>query len=368
MGTAADISQSPSSRITVTYNNSNGGTLTETAVTSNGSTYSLVTTGIDLASDLGGPAGGSAQAYIGFTSGTGGVTDLEGVSNFAFSNTSSTSLPTSATVITNPVMVAAAASSSIQLAPTANYSSGSVGPITIGTGGNLNVSLGTPAAGVLRGVLTTPSITFTSPTSGQLDISVNALDITSQSLAMITSMVKTGYSNGTWTGPGIVSSAAATDSTHLTAVGVILNSVDGTITGAALYGSGTALGLFDGVNPASTDVLVKYTYYGDTNLDGKVDGTDYSRIDASYASEHNGIPTTSVSGWYNGDFNYDGVVDGSDYTLIDNAFNSQGASLAASIASPTALVGGGSAVPEPATLGVLAMGAAGLLGRRRRGN
>jgi hypothetical protein len=72
----------------------------------------------------------------------------------------------------------------------------------------------------------------------------------------------------------------------------------------------------------SLPVLVKYTYYGDANLDGKVDGSDYSRIDNA-ALNH-------LTGWSNGDFNYDGVIDGSDYTLIDNAFNRQGAALGSS--------------------------------------
>ena len=64
-------------------------------------------------------------------------------------------------------------------------------------------------------------------------------------------------------------------------------------------------------------MLVRYTYYGDANLDGKVDGGDYSRIDNGYLQQ--------LTGWYNGDFNYDNAIDGSDYTLIDNAFNTQGA-------------------------------------------
>jgi hypothetical protein len=72
-------------------------------------------------------------------------------------------------------------------------------------------------------------------------------------------------------------------------------------------------------------VLVKYTYYGDANLDGQVDGSDYTKIDNGFNNH--------LTGWINGDFNYDGAVDGSDYTLIDNAFNTQSASIAASIAS-----------------------------------
>jgi endoglucanase Acf2 len=74
---------------------------------------------------------------------------------------------------------------------------------------------------------------------------------------------------------------------------------------------------FDDLNPLDGWLLVKYTYFGDTDLNGKVDGSDYSRIDSGYAMH--------ATGWQSGDLNFDGVVDGSDYTLMDNAFNTQGA-------------------------------------------
>jgi hypothetical protein len=110
-------------------------------------------------------------------------------------------------------------------------------------------------------------------------------------------------------------------------------------------------------------VLVKYTYFGDANLDGHVDGSDYSLIDNGFLNH--------LTGWYNGDFNYDGVVNGSDYTLIDNAFNTQGASIASIVASPDAvetaqIAGSSSSVPEPASLSLVGIGAVGLLSRRRR--
>jgi len=104
---------------------------------------------------------------------------------------------------------------------------------------------------------------------------------------------------------------------------------------------------------------VKYTYYGDDNLDGRVDGTDYSVIDA-----HNG---STAANWSQGDFNYDGKVDGSDYTLIDNAFNEQSAALSASVAgsvaTSTAQIAGRSAstVPEPGAALLLCIGAIALL-------
>jgi autotransporter-associated beta strand protein len=182
------------------------------------------------------------------------------------------------------------------------------------------------------------------------------------SLSTINADVAAGYNSGNWNGSGtgaISSTSAASDSTHLTALGVIQNSVNGSPAGSVLYSS------FEGqTGLVSSDVLVKYTYYGDTNLDGKVDGSDYSRIDNGSLNQ--------LTGWYNGDFNYDGVINGSDYTLIDNSYNTQGAEISAEIGGPSASVtaeiagsGSSSAVPEPTALGLLCVGSVGLLRRRR---
>jgi hypothetical protein len=66
-------------------------------------------------------------------------------------------------------------------------------------------------------------------------------------------------------------------------------------------------------------VLVKYTYYGDADFNGLVDGDDYARADNGY--------NTGLGGWFNGDADGNGWIDGDDYALIDNAFNTQGATL-----------------------------------------
>ena len=52
-----------------------------------------------------------------------------------------------------------------------------------------------------------------------------------------------------------------------------------------------------------------YTYCGDANLDGLINGDDYFRIDNGFFAH--------LSGFSNGDFNYDGVINADDYFLID---------------------------------------------------
>ena len=199
-----------------------------------------------------------------------------------------------------------------------------------------NHAVGAPA-------LVFPISTLTN--NGSLDVTNNALTISNTSIGSVTLMAKAGYNNGFWNGTNgaIVSSMAAADTTHLTAVGVA-----------------TGFSTFEGSSVSSSLVLAKFTYYGDANLDGTVDGTDYSRIDSG--------SLMGLTGWYNGDFNYDGVINGSDYTLIDNAFNTQGANIAAEVATPTAQIAGGasSAVPEPGSIALLGAMTLGLLGRRRR--
>jgi hypothetical protein len=143
-------------------------------------------------------------------------------------------------------------------------------------------------------------------------------------LSQVNGEVVKGYNNGAWNGTGgsIDSSAAAADTTYLSAIGIALGS----------QFAGTTL---DGQAPGAFDVLIRDTYYGDANVDGKVDGSDYSKIDSGFLAH-------SV-GWANGDFNYDGVVDGSDYTLIDNAFNQQNSPFGtptAEVATPTAQIAG----------------------------
>jgi hypothetical protein len=222
--------------------------------------------------------------------------------------------------------------------------------VPININASASVVVAPTAIGINRQfVVTTGGLTIAGASNswtGKLDLNNNDMDIPGGNLATLTNQIFQGFNNGRWNGSGgIVSTSAANNTTHLTALGIILNSTDGV---TPLYGTGKALGTFDNTSPAATDVLIKYTYYGDSNLDGKVDGTDYSRID-------NGA-LMHLTSWYNGDFNYDGVINGSDYTLIDNAFNTQGAQIAAALSAAAEIRSRDvreSAVPEPTCMPLL---------------
>jgi len=103
--------------------------------------------------------------------------------------------------------------------------------------------------------------------------------------------------------------------------------------------------------------IAVYTYAGDVNFDGLVDASDYGIID-------NYFQFPGTSGYANGDFNYDGIIDAGDYGIIDNTFQLQGAPIP--MGAGAAGLSGVTAVPEPASIGLVTLGALGLLGRRRR--
>jgi autotransporter-associated beta strand protein len=233
---------------------------------------------------------------------------------------------------------------------------------------NTSLTIGTNASVIASGLGSSTALVIGSlNVGGSIDVQNTGLDITSSKIKIVTGYLAAGYNSGKWNGTSgsILSSTAAADATHLSALGVIVNDNG---SGSPLYGSGgTIAGTFDGVVPAGGDVLVKLTDYGDLNLDGVVDGTDYSRIDLAYLT--NLTATVPLTGWYNGDLNYDGAIDGSDYTLMDNAFNSQGAQLTSEFAVVTAQIadtGSTSAVPEPTALLILPIAVSTALARRPR--
>jgi hypothetical protein len=196
---------------------------------------------------------------------------------------------------------------------------------TLSLASSAKVTVAAPDVHTDRTVLAVNSLSV--DTTSMLDLTGNDMDISGSNLSTVNHLVATAYAFGNWTGLGITSSTAAADTTRTTAVAVIQNNQDGT----PLFSSAKT---FDGLAPNPGDVLVKFTYVGDANLSGAVDGSDYGLIDAGYAS------AGGLTGWLNGDFNYDGVVDGTDYTLIDNTFNNQQTALPSAVvaAEPSATV------------------------------
>ncbi|WP_428938199.1 hypothetical protein [Fontivita pretiosa] len=203
----------------------------------------------------------------------------------------------------------------------------------------------------------------------RLDLNNNSLIVNSGSLATVTASIKSALENGgnfDWLGPGIGSTQANVQNTtagsFLYGLGVVLNDL------AQVGGSGPIYTTFAGQTLTGNEILVKFTYFGDADLSGSIDATDYSLIDNGYVN--------SLSGWINGDFDYSGSIDATDYALIDNAYVNQAGPLAEALIAEHARMFGGEylaalravqsgVIPEPASLGLL-LGAAWSLRRSRR--
>jgi uncharacterized protein (DUF2141 family) len=110
-------------------------------------------------------------------------------------------------------------------------------------------------------------------------------------------------------------------------------------------------------NVSSSGVNLIDAEAGDINLDGKVDANDFGLFGPNYG--------TVTSGWTNGDFNGDGKVDANDFGLL-------GPNYGIGLSGPnpsggiSGLIGGGSPVPEPTSLGFLAVSGVAFIARRRR--
>jgi autotransporter-associated beta strand protein len=164
----------------------------------------------------------------------------------------------------------------------------------------------------------------------------------------VSGMIQRSYNFAAWNGAGLTSSAAA---------------LTGGLTTLGVGDAGDLLGLgetetatWSGETITGASTLVMYTYAGDANLDGVINGGDYGVID-------NFVQVPGADGYANGDFNYDGVVDGGDYGVIDNNIQAQGPALPMSGAAG---LSGVTAIPEPSAFGLTILGSAGLLRRRRR--
>jgi hypothetical protein len=187
--------------------------------------------------------------------------------------------------------------------------------------------------------------------NGTLDLTNNSFYINYGSnpdpISQIAGYIDSGYDGGTWKGAGITSSTAQTNS--------------------ASYGIGYADSADPG-NPAGLSrgtIEIKYTLLGDANLDGKVNGADFTLMAASFND-------SVTNGWDEGDFNYDGKVNGNDFVLLADNFNQFASQSAVSAADLIALNSFAAAnglatnVPEPLCISSAAFAAALSLRWRRQ--
>lgn len=122
--------------------------------------------------------------------------------------------------------------------------------------------------------------------NGRLDILSHFIEVSYggvSPLAAIEAWIASGYSGGAWTGDGIRSSLAAA-------------------------AGDTAVGY----NDNGSRVLLKYTYYGDVDLDGIVNFTDLLALSQNY----NGL-----GGWARGDFDFSGGVNFADLLRLSQNYN-----------------------------------------------
>jgi autotransporter-associated beta strand protein len=330
-------------------------TLNGTGITTNGAlenvsgnnTYSgLIALGSNAT--IGSDAGTLTLSNTGTITGSGNNLTLTGSGN-----------GTLASVIgTNTGTLTTSGSGTWTLTGVNTYSGGTVvnaGTLVVGVNGalpNASVSItgGTLQLGTGTGLAQMTSLSITG--TGVLDVNDNHVIITygsSDPISTIAGYIASGYDNGAWKGSGIMSTAAQRP------------------TGGLYYGLGYADGA-DGIVSGLTSgqIEVMYTLLGDANLDGQVNGEDFTIL----ASNFNQLATR----WDQGDFNYGPGVNGEDFTLLAANFNQQvsGGASAGDVAALDAFAAANglslptSSVPEPASLGLFMCGAVGILARRHR--
>ena len=145
---------------------------------------------------------------------------------------------------------------------------------------------------------------------------------------------------------GITSSAAAANTSR--SVALVRNKTAG---GSVIWTNTSQIPEF--TTPAiptgvldTGDILLKYTYNGDANLDGLVTFDDFQLFQPNY--------NQAGKGWYDGDWNYDGQVTFDDFQLFQPNYN---ATPQLGNVEPVGVVGAGAAVPEPSTMALAVFGA-----------
>src|SRR5262249_43541128 len=105
--------------------------------------------------------------------------------------------------------------------------------------------------------------------TGTFDAGNNSLIVTFTPKSTVEGYIATARDGGAWDRAGLTSSAAAANAS--TGLGVL--------SGDEYTSIGGGTGTFAGLTYVAGNTLVKYTWNGDTNFDGKVNFDDYVRTD-----------------------------------------------------------------------------------------
>jgi hypothetical protein len=216
--------------------------------------------------------------------------------------------------------------------------------VTVGANALLTVSASSPR-------VTNSATALSISDGGTLDLANHDLlvDRTATAPSAIKAFLATSYgASGDWSGPGLTSSVARGN-----AIKYSIGYADGADASAQAAGVPVDAG----------HVLVRVVLSGDGNLDGKVDDSD---IAAVLGALYN---TNQAASYTDGDLNYDGVVNFYDLAVVLSAnFKTGQTYLGAPVGVAAAAAAEAQAVvPEPSGIAALAIGASGMLMRRRRG-
>ena len=231
--------------------------------------------------------------------------DPDGVDDDVWLNVAATGNPTQLASLAQPITINGGGLTDTLVLDSGNGNplpvqlvlNGSFSTDALAIGANQTVSLphtATPNADLLA----VNSLTI--DPAGKLDVGDGSVRIAysgSDPLAQIQGYLRTGYSNGAWTGDGITSSDAQANAKF--AIGET-DSADGVVTG----------------QPANT-ILLKYVLTGDADENGKVDFADLVTLARDY--------NKTGADWAQGNFDYSGKVGFGDLVLLARNYNGSAA-------------------------------------------
>jgi hypothetical protein len=252
---------------------------------------------------------------------------------------------------------------------------GSLTLADIASSGSNTLTLGGPGSVTITGQIgatasvaanTNTTLTNVNRTFGGLSVG-NGATVTQQAAATAVTPIVLNPATFVATGLGkldLTNNELIAAGTQADALALVGNGASSSVVTST---AGLALGYKDA---GGGNYEIRATLLGDSDLDGKVNVADLANLAGNFGK-------ASGQFWINGDFDYNQNVNVADLADLAGNFGKDltsagfgsGASAAAMPAVEVASGISGAAVPEPTSLGLIGIGAIGLLsGRRRRRN